>query len=98
MKIKEIKKYFSELRHKLRKSFHNFKNPRSLPTAEIRVVEKNLAELEESPWIKKFYDDDYNDEYKKIKSVTRLFKGFNRDCFKPIKTDDSFDQSAIRLK
>ena len=92
MKIKEIKKDFSELRHKLRKSFHNIKNPRSLSTAEIRAVEKNLPELEESPWIKKFYDDDYNDEYKKIKSVTRLFKGFNRDCFKPIKTDDNFDR------
>ena len=28
---------------------------------------------------------------KKIISVRRLFEGFNRDYFKPIKTDDSFD-------
>ena len=32
------------------------------------------------------YADD--DEYRKIGSVRRLFKGFDRDYFKPIRTDD----------
>ena len=36
---------------------------------------------------KNFYgDDDYNDEYRNMKSVKRLF-----EWLKPIKTDDSFD-------
>ena len=40
------------------------------------------------------YDDDYgysyvdDDEYRKIGSVRRLFKGSDRDYFKPIRTDD----------
>ena len=39
------------------------------------------------------YDyDDYSyaddDEYRKIGSVRRLFKGFDRDYFKPIRTDN----------
>ena len=39
------------------------------------------------------YDyDDYSyfddDKYRKIGSVRRLFKGLDRDCFKPIRTDD----------
>ena len=33
----------------------------------MRAVEKNLIESEESLKFKKFYDDDYDDEYKKIK-------------------------------
>ena len=40
------------------------------------------------------YDDNYDfaddDEYRKIGSVTRLFKEFDRDCYKPIRTDDGF--------
>ena len=89
--IKEMKKDFSELRHKFskeeiekfRKSFYNIKN---LSSAEIRAAEKNLVELEERLQYKTFYDHNYNDEYKKINSIRRLFDGF-----KPIKTDDSFD-------
>ena len=74
-KIKENKKDFSELRHKFskeeidkhRKSFYNIKNHKNLSTVGIRAVEKNLIESEESLKFKKFYDDDYDDEYKKIK-------------------------------
>ena len=40
------------------------------------------------------YDDNYDfanyDEYRKIESIKRLFKGFNRDYYKPIKTDSGF--------
>ena len=38
------------------------------------------------------YDDtDYDDdEYKKIGSIRRLFKGFDRDYYKPIRTDYGF--------
>ena len=93
--IKEMKKDFSKLRHKFskeeiekfRKSFYNIKN---LSSAEIRAAEKNLVELEERLQYKTFYDHNYNDEYKKINSIRRLFDGF-----KPIKTDDSFDGKKI---
>ena len=41
------------------------------------------------------YDDNYDaaddDEYRKIGSIRRLFKGFDSDYYKPIKTDASFD-------
>ena len=49
-KIKEIKKYFGELRYrfsiseikKFRKSFYDIKNHRNISTSEIRETEKNL--------------------------------------------------------
>ena len=76
-KIKEIKFFFSESRlkfskeeiDKFRKSIYSIKNHKNLSTKEVRVTEKNLVELKGSLQFKKFYDYDYNDEYKKIKSV-----------------------------
>ena len=42
------------------------------------------------------YNDNYDfaddDEYRKIGRVRRLFKGFDRDYYKPIRTDDGFDR------
>ena len=92
-KLNEIKKDFSELRHKFskeeidkfRKSFYNIKNHKNLYASEIREAEKNIAELEESLQFIKFFDDDYNDENKRINSIRRFY-----DVFKPKKTDDSF--------
>ena len=40
------------------------------------------------------YDDNYDfavdDEYRKIGSIRTLFKEFDRDYYKPIRTDDGF--------
>ena len=80
-KLKE--KGFRELRHKfskkeiikLRKSFYTIKNHKNLYASEIREVQKNLAELEESLQFIKFFDDD-----KKLNSIKRLF-----DWLKPKK-------------
>ena len=91
-KLREIKKDFSELRHKFskeeidqfRKSFDNIKNHKNLYASEIREAEKNLVELEESLQSIKSFDDDQNDD-KKLNSIKRLY-----DAFKPKKTDDSF--------
>ena len=47
-------------------------------------MENNLVEVEESLLFKRFYDDDYIDEYKKINGIRSFFDGF-----KPIRTDDS---------
>ena len=57
--------------------------------AEIRDTEKNLTKLEKRRQFKKHHF--YDDEYKKIRRARRLFKYPNRDYYKPIKTDDSFD-------
>ena len=35
---------------------------------------------------------------KKMKSVRRLFEGFNKDYFKPIKTDDRFGGKKIAIQ
>ena len=35
-------------------------------------------------------DDDDDDEYRKIGSIRRLFKGFDRDYYKPMRTDSAF--------
>ena len=39
------------------------------------------------------YDDcdDDDDEYRKIGSIRRLFKGFDKDYYKPIRSDGGFD-------
>ena len=95
---KEIDKY--------RKAFYDIKNYRYLSVSEIKEARKNLTELKKSLRFQKFhggidYDDldnyDYNydggdddDEYKKIGSIRRLFKGFDRDYYKPIRTDYDF--------
>ena len=78
-KLKEIKKDFSELRHKFskeeidkfRKSFYNIKNHKNLYASEIREAEKNLVELEESLQSIKSFDDDYNDK-KEIKQYKKI--------------------------
>ena len=97
-KIKEIKKYFDELRYrfsiseikKFRKSFYDIKNHRNISTSEIRETEKNLIELEKSLKFKK--NRIYSDEYKKRKSLRRLFKYSSRDYYKPTKIVDNFDK------
>ena len=40
-------------------------------------------------------DDDDDDEYKKVGSIRRLFKGFYRDYYKPIRSDSGFDGEEI---
>ena len=41
------------------------------------------------------YDTDDGDKYRNIESIRRLFKGFDRNYFKPIKIDDSFDEKKV---
>ena len=92
-KIKEIKKYFNEHKfskseiNKFSKSLYDI-NHRNLSVADVRETEKNLVELENSLQFKNYHNYDDDDEYKK--SVRRLFKQFNIDYYKPIKTVDSF--------
>ena len=56
-KIKEIKKYFNELKYRfskskineLRRSHNNMKNQKNLSAPEIKETEKSLLELEKKP-------------------------------------------------
>ena len=74
--IKEVGKNLNELKKSLRfKKFHG----------DIDSVDYDDLDN---------YDDNYDfaddDEYRKIKSVGRLLKGFDRDYYKPIRTNDDF--------
>ena len=74
--IKEVGKNLNELKKSLRfKKFHG----------DIDSVDYDDLDN---------YDDNYDfaddDEYRKIGSIRRLFKGFDRDYYKPIRNDDGF--------
>ena len=74
--IKEVGKNLNELKKSLRfKKFHG----------DIDSVDYDDLDN---------YDDNYDfaddDEYREIKSVGRLLKGFDRDYYKPIRTNDDF--------
>ena len=74
--IKEARKNLTELKKSLRfKKFHG----------DIDSVDYDVLHN---------YDDNYDfvddDEYRKIGSVRRLFKEFERDYYKPIRTDSGF--------
>ena len=86
---------------KYRKAFYDIKSYKHFSTSEIKEAGKNLTELKKkSVRFKTFhgdvdsvdYDDldNYDDEYRKIGSIRTLFKDFDRDYYKPIRTDDGF--------
>ena len=93
---KEIDKY--------RKDFYNFKNYRYLSASKIKEGWAKCYQMKKSLRFKKFqagidavnyddldnHDDNYDfahdDEYRKIGSI----KGFDRDYYKPKRTDDGF--------
>ena len=94
---KEIDKY--------RKAFYDIKNYRYFSASEIKAARKNLNEFKKSLRLKKLHgdadsvdyddldsydDDDYADEeeYRRIGSIRRLL--FDRDYYKPIRTDNGF--------
>ena len=75
--IKEVGKNLNELKKSLRfKKFHG--DIDSVDYDDLDNYDDNYD----------FADDD--DEYRKIGSIRRLFKGFDRDYYKPIRTEDGF--------
>ena len=106
MKIKEIKREFSELRHifsksninEFRRRLYNIKNQKNLSTPEIKQTEKNLLELEKSLYnLKKYYDNDDN-VYQRIRDIINLFGEVDGDYYKPIKTKSAFDGNYIEYE
>ena len=99
-KIKVIKKDFSKLRHsfsnskiEFRKSLYDLKTQRNLSAAEIKEIEKNLHELEESLF-KRYHDYDDDIKYYGIKDVRNLFDHY----YKPIKTKSTFNGNYIEYE
>ena len=89
LEIEEIRKNFNELEKSL-----NFKKPRN----DINKVYYEDLDKDEDP--DKDKDADY-DTYRKIGSVTRLFKEFNRNYYKPTVIDRGFageDNSYIKYR
>ena len=74
--IEEARKNLNELKKRLRfKKFHG----------DIDTVDYD--DLDNYDYDYDFADDD---EYRKIGSIRRLFKGFDRDYYKSIRTDGGF--------
>ena len=74
--IEEIRKNFNELEKSLMfKKFHG------------NIDSVDYDDLDNYNYNFDFADDD---EYRKIGSIRTLFKEFDRDYFKPIRTDDGF--------
>ena len=87
-----------------RKAFYVVKNKKLLSKSEVKKANKNLnkfikifrgnidsvdyEDLHNYDYNYDFVDDD--DEYREIGSITTLFKEFDRDYYKPIRTDRGF--------
>ena len=88
--------------NKYRKLFYNIKNYRYLSELEIEETRKKFNKLDKSLNFKKprnninsmhyedLDEDTDDDKYRKIGSVRRLFKKFNRDYYKPTENDGGF--------
>ena len=104
--IKQIKKDFSELRHRFseskinefRKGFYNIKNQKNLSAPEIKKTEKNLVELEKSLYnLKKYHD--YDDiKYYGTRDIGNLFGEVDEDYYKPIRTKSAFNGYYIEYE
>ena len=76
LEIEEIRKNFNELEKSLIfKKIHG--NIDSVDYDDLDNYDYN-------------YDFAHDDEYRKIGSTRTLFKEFDRDCYKPIRTDGGF--------
>ena len=97
------KKDVSKLRHrfskskinKFRKSLYDIKARKNLSAAEIKEIEKNLYELEESLFkLEKYHDYDADIKCYGIRDVKNLFDHY----YKPIKTKSVFNGNYIEYK
>ena len=83
-KLKEIEKFFKELRHnvskkeinKFRKSFYNIKNHGNIYASKIKEAEKNLSKLEKS--IKFIKSSSNNNNNESIVDIKRLLDCLNQ--------------------
>ena len=106
-RIEMIRKEFNESRHKfskskineIRRNLYAVENEKNLFASKIKVIERNLTELEENlSKTKKYYN--YDDiEYKGIRDVKNLFdRSIDEDYRKPIITNGAFNNNYIQYE
>ena len=91
-KFKEIKKDFSQLRHKFskkeihkyRKAFYDIKNYRYLSTSDIKKARKNLTKLKNSPKFKKFHGNVDSVDYDDLDNFDDNYDFANHDEYRKI--------------
>ena len=81
-RIKEIRKKFNKSKHKffiskinkIRKDFYEIDNKKDLSVSRIKKIKENLLKLERTlSKTKKYYDTEYDTEYRGIRDVKYLF-------------------------
>ena len=78
-----------------RKGLYDIKTQRNLSAPEIKEIEENLHELEESLFkFKKYHDRDDEIKYFGIRDVTNLFDHY----YKPIKIKSAFIDNYIEYE
>ena len=82
----------------IRKNLYDIKNLRYISRSKIKEIEKDVIELEEIlSKLNKYYK--YNNiEYKIIRDIENLFREFDNDYYKPIKTKGAFDDNYIECE
>ena len=106
-RIEKIRKQFNESRHKfsksklneIRRNLYEIENENNIFAPKIKEIQRNLLELEENLFkLKKYYEYDET-EYKGIRDVKDLFDlPTDEDYYKPIITNDAFNNSYIQSK
>ena len=106
-KIEKIRKESNESRYKfyklkikeIRKNLYEMENERNPSESKIKVIERNLTELEENlSKTKKYYDYD-DSEYRGIRNVRDLSDlSIDGDYYKPIIAKSAFDGSYIQYE
>ena len=102
-KIGDMRKEFNRSRYEfskpnikeITKNLYNIKNTKNLSESKIKDIEKNIFELDESLSKPKKYQD-YDDEYKSIRDIGKLFnQSIHEDYYKPRKTKSAFNSNYI---
>ena len=93
-KLEEIRKDFYKLRHlseseteEIRKKFNELEKSSMFKKSHGNIDSIDYDDLDNHDYN---YDFAHDDEYRKIGSTRTLFKEFDRDCYKPIRTDGGF--------
>ena len=76
-----------------------YKTKKDLSASREKEIKENLLELEKYFSILNKYFDYDDAEYRRIKDVKDLFNfSIDEDCYKPIITKDSFNNSHIQYE
>ena len=107
-RIKEIRKKFNNSRHKffiskinkIRKDIYEIENKKDLSVSRIQKIKENSLKLERNlSKTKKYYDTEYDTEYRGIRDAKNLFDlSIDEDYYKPIITNAAFNNNYIQYE